>query len=149
MARTTATKHFHNRIALFFDFGRTLAPSSYNTLLACIGIEPEVFRKERVQPLSEAGWDDTLAYFYTLIQASKSRDDLTTRASRNCFDRVREWAEDVLPGIKVRFYLLSCGFADVQRDRTSTKRYPKKHGTSRSTRSSTSATGGATCPFSR
>ena len=55
---STATKPCHNRIAVVFDFDLTLAGDSFNALLASCGVDdPEPWRKERVQPLTDGGWD--------------------------------------------------------------------------------------------
>lgn len=124
-----ATRPYHNRIALVFDFDRTLATSSYNVLLDQVGLDHERFREERVQPLSDKGWDDTLARFYTLVEESRSRDQPITRGDLErigrsldpypgvpeMFDRVRDAAHAVLEDVDVEFYLLSCGFVDLHR----------------------------------
>lgn len=127
-----ATKPFHNRIALIFDFDRTLAASSYNALLREVGLDADSFREQEVQPLSEAGWDDTLARFHTLIQESRSRDEPITRdhlqrigrgldtypGVPEMFGRVRDAARAIVDDIEVEFYLLSCGFVDLHRSMT-------------------------------
>lgn len=124
-----ATQHFHNRIALVFDFDKTLAPSSYDALIASLDLDPPTFRRERVQPLSRDGWDDTLARFFRLIEASNARGGCITRAHLRTvgqslaphpgvpemFDRVRQWARAVVEDVEVAFYVLSCGFVDIQR----------------------------------
>lgn len=124
-----STRPYHNRVVLVFDFDRTLATSSYNVLLEQVGLDAERFREEQVQPLSDAGWDDTLARFHTLIQASRSRDQPITRERLQeigrgldpypgvpeMFDRVRSAAGEVIDDVSVEFYLLSCGFVDLHR----------------------------------
>lgn len=125
-----ATRPFQSRLAVVFDFDKTLAPSSYNTLLEHIGVEPYDFREEYVEPLSEAGWDDTLARFYTLIRESRSRDDLRIDLDflekvgesvdpypgvEEMFGHVREWARAISEDVEVEFYLLTCGFVDMHR----------------------------------
>ena len=127
---TAATKPYHRRIAVVFDFDLTLAPDSFNALLARCGVDPEPWRKEHVQPLIEGGWDEILAYFFCLIRLSCSgrgpriTRELVEEAGRGIepydgvpemFDRLRRAARAVLPEIEVEFYLLSSGFIDVQR----------------------------------
>ena len=49
-----ATKGYHNRIAVVFDFDLTLAPDSMNALLERCGVEPEEWRDEHIRPLVES-----------------------------------------------------------------------------------------------
>jgi hypothetical protein len=56
-----ATLPFHNRIAVVFDFDKTLAPDTFAALLEHGGIDLEPFKEARMQPLIDAGWDKTLA----------------------------------------------------------------------------------------
>lgn len=72
---TNATKAFHDRLVVIFDFDQTLAPDSYHALLGQYGLDPQTFDRERVQPLAADGWDHTLARFYCLISGSKARAD--------------------------------------------------------------------------
>ena len=118
----TATTAFHNRIAIVFDFDDTLAPDSYETLLEHLGVDPDSFQKEHVQPLSETGWDDTLARFYCIVKEAQRRDDLTLDRAfckrvgealepfpgvPEMFDQVTAWAQAVVDDVEVEFYLLS------------------------------------------
>lgn len=126
---TQATRHFHNRVAVVFDFDATLAPDSYHTLLRRCGLDPEEFRKDRVQPLVDDGWDATLARMYRLVQESREREERITRdflarvgrevepypGVPEMFGRVREWARGIVPGVEVEFYLLTAGFVDLHR----------------------------------
>ena len=126
----TATTAFHNRLAVVFDFDDTLAPDSYETLLQHLGVDPDAFEEERVKPLSEDGWDDTLARFYHIVKEARQRDDITLdqafceRVGKaiepfpgvpEMFDRVTAWARDIVDDVEVEFYLLSAGFVDVHR----------------------------------
>lgn len=125
-----ATEPFIKRIALVFDFDETLAPDSFAALLEHCGYEKEQFEEEKVQPLLDDGWDKKLARFYTLIQESRRRDDLTITAEtmaevgRNLelypevtelFDRIRDHAQNIVPDIEVEFYLLTAGMLEIPR----------------------------------
>lgn len=125
-----ATTASHDRIAVVFDFDETLAPDSYATLLEHLGVDPARFEQDRVQPLSEQGWDDTLARFHCILREAASRDDVALDRDfchrvgaaiepfagvPEMFDRVTGWARAVEPDVEVEFYLLSAGFVDVHR----------------------------------
>lgn len=124
------TQTYRNRIVLVFDFDETLAPDSYNALLTHLGFEPETFRRERLRPLVDAGWDDTLAKFHLLIAESRRRDDF--RVTRDdfvqtaatlelfpgvpeMFGRVRTFARELIPDVAVEFYLLTGGMLEIPR----------------------------------
>lgn len=124
---TTATRSFINRLALVFDFDDTLAPDSFGFLLQRLGFDPDTFRGERITPLVEAGWDESLARFYALIEASDESDTPVTKellldigreieifeGVPEMFGRVREAAQRVLPEVEVEFYLLSSGIVEI------------------------------------
>lgn len=127
---TGATRRYHNRIAVIFDFDLTLAPDSMNALLERCGVEPERWRNEHIRPLAESGWDASLAHFYSLIELSRSgRGPRITRALLEevgrgsepfpgvpaMFGRLRARARAILPELEVEFHLLSCGFVELQR----------------------------------
>lgn len=128
-AKHRATRAFHNRIALVFDWDETLGPSSFDYLLESYGLDPARFRKRHVKPLATSGWDITLAEMYCLIAESRSREDPLTRdhfrrvgrklqtyrGVREMFDRIRRHARRIVRGIDVEFYLLTCGFLDLHR----------------------------------
>ena len=120
----TATNAFHHRIAVAFDFDETLGPSTYDVLLEHLGEDPDAFKKSRVRPLKDDGWEDDLANAYALIELSKSRDEPVTYDTlaevgksielydgvAKMFDRLRDAAEGISPGIAVEFYLVTAGF---------------------------------------
>jgi phosphoserine phosphatase len=126
---TLATVAFHNRVALVFDFDGTLAPDSFDVLLAACGVEPERWRRERLQPLLEAGWEMQLAHVWTLMALGREgkrpvTENLLAEVGRSLelfpgvpemFDRLRCRARDIVPDIELEFYILSAGFAGLQR----------------------------------
>ena len=70
---TTATKPYHGRIAVVFDFDLTLAPDSFNALLARCGVDDPIhWREEHIQPLAQSGWDTILARIYGLVRLSSA-----------------------------------------------------------------------------
>ena len=128
--RSNATRPFHNRMALVFDFDGTLAPDSFAELLGGIGVDPEAFAEERVRPRVEEGWEETLARFYGLVEESRSRDDVSITEDHlrevgrridlyegvtGLFGRVRDRAAGSLPDVEVEFYLLSAGISHILR----------------------------------
>ena len=119
---TEATVTYHNRIALIFEFDETLAPDTFTALLEHCGLDPDQFHEDRIAPLLELGWDKKLARFHCLIEESRRRDDLTIGADTlaevgrslelypevaQMFDRVRQYAQQVVPDVEVEFYLLT------------------------------------------
>jgi hypothetical protein len=62
-AKHDATRAFHNRIAVVFDWDERLGPTSFDYLLESYGVDAARFRKERVRPLAESGtsrWPNVL-----------------------------------------------------------------------------------------
>ena len=124
---TKATRAFHNRIALVFDFDETLAPSTFPVLLDHLGIDHEEFKRTRIEPLTDAGWEDVLAKGYSLIEESQRRDHPITNDTfravadklqlydgvSEMFDRITERAQAILPDIAVEFYMLTAGFDEI------------------------------------
>ena len=128
-AKHDATRAFHNRIALVFDWDETLGPNSFDFLLESYGVDPAKFRRQQVQPLAKSGWDITLAEMYCLVRESRSRDDRLTRdhfrqvgtrlqtykGVPQMFGAVRRAARRIVKDIEIEFYLLTCGFLDLHR----------------------------------
>ena len=125
-----ATRPFLNRVAVVFDFDETLAPDSFDALIASLGCEPDAFRDANVRPLLDDGWDASLARLYAIIREARGREDV--RLTREhlarvggelepfdgvpaMFDDVRRCARDVVHDVRVEFYLLSCGPREIQR----------------------------------
>ncbi|MFN8207493.1 MAG: haloacid dehalogenase-like hydrolase [Bacteroidales bacterium] len=61
-----------DKIAIVFDFDDTLAPDTTSGLLRMLGLEPEKFWKEEVDPLLQMDWDPVPAYLYALWHCSDS-----------------------------------------------------------------------------
>lgn len=128
-----ATVAFHNRVALVFDFDGTLAPDSIDALLAAAGADPERWRRERLRPLIEAGWDTQLAHVWALLALGRAdgedgcrpvTEDLLAEVGRDLepfpgvpamFDRLRGLARAIVADVEVEFYILSAGLAGLQR----------------------------------
>lgn len=125
-----ATRYYHPRIALVFDFDGTLAPNAIKQLLEMAGEDPEQFRKQQQEPLLKQGWDSLLVDLYSLLKLSESNKDFTlTRESfkekagqiklydgvEEMFEKVRGWVNAVVDDARVEFYLLSSGLADLYR----------------------------------
>jgi phosphoglycolate phosphatase-like HAD superfamily hydrolase len=122
-----ATHALHETIALVFDFDLTLAPSSDDTLLKVLEIDRDEWNRRWLKPLMKSGWDEMLARGYGLIEAAKEkgrrldRDAIRETARRiepfpgvtEMFDRLRAAAEEVCPGVRLDFTILSSGFADI------------------------------------
>lgn len=127
---TKATLPFYNRIALIFDFDETLAPDTFTALLKLCGLDPDWFEESLVSPSVEAGWNKMLARFYHLIQLAHEQDDLQITQETmvevgkklelypevtQMFDRVRGYAQGIIPDIEVEFYLLTAGMLEIPR----------------------------------
>jgi phosphoserine phosphatase len=128
---TKATRPLHNRLAVVFDFDETLVPESLDALLAALGHDPRAFREEHILPLQAAGWELHFAQFHALIEESRRRPP-RERITRDflaevgaslepfegvaqMFGRLRRCARDVADDVEVEFYVISAGFADIQR----------------------------------
>jgi phosphoglycolate phosphatase-like HAD superfamily hydrolase len=126
---SSATKLSRNRIAVIFDFDDTLAPSTYHTMLHYMGIDPDTFEEEKVQPMAANGWDTILARYYCLIRASQQAEQPITEAWMtemgsefdlfegvpDMFGKVRNWAAEISDEIDVEFYLLTAGMTEIPR----------------------------------
>ena len=129
---TTSTKPFANRLAVVFDFDETLAPDTFTVLLEDLGLDVDAFKRERVQPLVDDGWDKYIARAYCLVEESKRRspgDKITKeRLARvgkelkpyegvtEMFDRLRQCAKELIDDVEIEFYLISGGFIEMARN---------------------------------
>lgn len=126
---SNATKPFANRLAVVFDFDETLAPDTFTILLQDLGLDADTFKRERVKPLVEDGWDKYIARAYCLVEESKKRsgkDKITQERLAKVgkelqpfggvpemFQRLRQCAQKVVPDVEVEFYLISGGFIEM------------------------------------
>lgn len=124
-----ATKPFANRVAVVFDFDETLAPDTFEVLLRDLGLDPATFKREKVQPLVDQGWDTYLARGYCLIQESQQRpegDKITKeRLARigqelepfagvtEMFAQLRQCGQQIISDVEVEFYLITGGFLEI------------------------------------
>lgn len=122
-----STPRVHDRVAVVFDFDETLGGDSYDTLVEALGEDPEAFEAERIAPLTDAGWDKTLARVKALVDLSDAQGGSITEQTfdalgretplfdgvEGMFDRVRAVVEETAPGAEVEFVCLTAGFGEV------------------------------------
>ena len=134
-SKMTSTKPYTNRLAVVFDFDETLADDTFAVLLKDLGLDPNTFKQERVQPLVDDGWDKYIARAYCLVEESNRRSpgDKITKARlekvgrelkpfegvTEMFDYLRQCAKDV----EVEFYLISGGFIEMARNTSIAKNF--------------------------
>lgn len=133
-----------NRIAIVFDFDETLTPrDSFDVLLESVGLDPDKFEEERMQPLIEQRWEKYLSRAYCLIQASKERSQRITKSklaevgqnielykgADTLFDRLQEKIQAIGDEkIELEFYLISGGFVDIPRNTRLAKDFKRMWG---------------------
>lgn len=124
-----ATKPVCNRVAIVFDFDDTLASDTFDELIQRLGLDVDDFRQQRYTPLKAAGWDHVAARFYSLIQASKQRQEKITQdylirfgqelqpydGVTEMFDRLLARVQELNPEVELEFYIITGGFAEVVR----------------------------------
>lgn len=127
---TKSTKRVFNCLAIVFDFDQTLAVDSTDSLLSSCGLDPETFRREKIQPLLDDGWELLLANFYEIIE--ESRRGKHCRINREflekvgkslqlmngvpeMFQRIRRRIGEVNSDVEVEFYILSSGVEEIIR----------------------------------
>lgn len=122
-----ATNAVHNRIAIVFDFDLTLGEGSVDVLLNKLNVDPDRFRKEKVDALNGQGWDHSLARFKALVDLSEELGGVITEAEleqvgrdtplypgiEQLFSRLRDTARAIVDDVSVEFYILTAGFAEV------------------------------------
>lgn len=124
----SATRGFHNRIAVVFDFDRTLSSGTIDALLDALGVDDHRhWREERLQPMIEDDWDEILAKATLLVETANERDcaltrDLVVKVGRGLeaypgveetLKELREIGAEAGEGAKVELYVLSSGFVDM------------------------------------
>lgn len=136
-----ATRLVCSRIAIAFDFDRTLIPDdSFHLLLKDSQLDVDDFIDNRVEPLFADGWDRYLAKAYCLVQESQQRKQ--NKITKNqlielgkklklydgvteIFELLQQKVKEIDPEIELEFYLISGGFADIARS-TSIAKYFKR-----------------------
>ncbi|HEV2080161.1 MAG TPA: hypothetical protein VGR19_09760 [Allosphingosinicella sp.] len=124
----SATRGFHNRIAVVFDFDRTLSAGTVDALLDRIGLDDkDGWREQRLQPMIEEGWDEILAKAHLLARTAEEQGcaltrDLVEEVGRGLesypgveetLDELRKTGAEAGEGAEVELYVLSSGFVDI------------------------------------
>lgn len=126
---TVVTKPLSNRIAVVFDFDDTLVQDTVDALLSSLNIDAQKFRKERIRPLIDKGWDKILARFYALIEESKRQNNKITQeyiakfgqnlapfdGVTEMFNHLRQRTHELNPKVEVEFYLITSGMVEIAR----------------------------------
>lgn len=123
-----ATRGFHNRIAVVFDFDRTLSSGTVDALLERLGVEDsQRWREEELQPMIADGWDEILAKGWLLARTAERHGCALTKElvqevgkGLPCYPGVEEtlpelrWiGKEASGGGAVEIYVLSSGFVDM------------------------------------
>ncbi|MDY8110394.1 haloacid dehalogenase-like hydrolase [Fulvimarina sp. 2208YS6-2-32] len=121
------TRPLHDRIALAFDFDKTLAESSLDVIVAAMGLDVDEWHRRYREPLDSNTWDSINARAYALIEAGRDNGRPLTRdtlrdAGRTIRlydevtlmpDRIRAAAREIAPGVEVDFTVISSGYVDL------------------------------------
>ena len=116
-------------IAVVFDFDDTLAPDTTSGFLEYLGVPPDQFWQERVNPLLEQGWDPIPAYLYRLIELSHelpperriTRERLAAFGTQvrlhegvtRIFGKLEAAVRSVHPDLRLEFYIISSGIREI------------------------------------
>ena len=126
-SRTPVTRPFHRRIVVAFDFDRTLSDGTIDALLDELGVDDHMaWRRDKLDPMVEEGWDEILAKGVLLARVAEERGrqitkDLVTEVGRRLpsypgieetMPRLREIGREIA-GAEVELYVLSSGFVDM------------------------------------
>lgn len=126
--KTSATRGFHDRIVVAFDFDQTLAPGTVEALLARMGVDdPRAWDRDVLKPYVKDGWDEIIAHGPALLRTAKERGVELTRGLLDdvgrtlrvfdgvaeCLSLLRERGREVSGGASVELYVLSCGFEEI------------------------------------
>lgn len=127
-AKPGATRAFHKRIVVVFDFDRTLSAGTIDALLCRLGVEDSMkWREKRLQPMIDDGWDEILAKGHLLARTAEEQGCKLTRdlvedvgAGLEGYPGVEETLQDLRragaeagEGAEVELYVLSSGFVDM------------------------------------
>ena len=123
-----ATRGFHDRIVLVFDFDRTLSSGTVEALLERLRVEDSrSWREGKVQALVDDGWDEILAKGWLLRRTAEEQgvdltEELVKEVGRGlecypgveeAFPKLREIGRESSGGATVEIYVLSSGFVDL------------------------------------
>lgn len=126
-ARTRATRPFHKRIVVAFDFDRTLSDGTIDALLEELGIEDHMaWREEKLGGMVADGWDEILAKAVLLARVAADcgreiTEDLLKEVGRRLpaypgieetMASLRAIGRDVADA-DVELYVLSSSFVDM------------------------------------
>jgi phosphoserine phosphatase len=130
------THPVYRRLALVFDFDKTLAGDSFDAVLDLLGESRDDFVEHRRTPKIKDGWDPVAARFQSLVELSQERrregkEPVTARTLKEAgrvlevfdgvpemFGRLRDAAAEVMDGlgeVTVEFHILSSGLAEIIR----------------------------------
>lgn len=121
-----ATRPYIPRIALAFDFDRTLATDSIDAVLKVYGVDRATWDRKHDGALGE-GWDDIIRRGQALIDLGQAEGRPLTLAlieeaasDIRLYDgvlempgRLRAVAREIHPEIEVEFNVLSSGYAEI------------------------------------
>lgn len=122
-----ATRGFHDRIIVAFDFDQTLAPGTVEALVERLGMDPQAWDRDYLKPLVKDGWDEIIAHGPALLRAAEECQrpitcDLVREIGRELpvYDGVEETLRTISEvgkeqsgGADVELYVLSCGFEEI------------------------------------
>lgn len=123
-----ATRGFLNRMAVVFDFDRTLSSGTVDALLERLGVtDSRRWREEELEPMVADGWDEILAKVHLLAKTAERNGARVTRdlleevgRSLHAYPGVieilpalRRLGQEVSCGAEVELYVLSSGFVDM------------------------------------
>lgn len=125
--RVKATRPFHKRIVVVFDFDRTLSDGTIDALLDELGVEDKAgWRRDKLGGMLDDGWDEILAKSVLLARAAKDcgreiTEDLVKEVGRRlpAYPGIEETAARLheigreIAGAEVELYVLSSGFVDM------------------------------------
>ena len=124
----SATRGFHNRIVIVFDFDRTLSAGTIDALLGALSVEDHRhWREERLQSMIDDGWDEILAKADLLLRTAEEQGRRLTRelveevgrgleaypGVEKTLNELREVGAQAGEGAEVELYVLSSGFVDM------------------------------------
>jgi phosphoglycolate phosphatase-like HAD superfamily hydrolase len=123
-----ATRGFHNRMAVVFDFDLTLSAGTIDALLERLGVEDSKgWRENKLQRMIDDGWDEILATGHLLARTAEQHGVCLTRnlveevgrsleaypGVAETLPALRALGAEVSGGGEVSLYVLSSGFVDM------------------------------------